>query len=436
MRWLDRLGAESGRGLFVLTFVYALSAGVLLQWVVLPLLLPGIHAGHGLLAKGDWVVFHQEADQMAQRIQQMGWAEWELRPGGNAPIGIAAIVYAITGIHEPWVVLPLNALLFALSAACLFRVFSSIAPPRLALFASLPFVLFPSAAMLYGQIHKDIYSISGSALIILVWVGFATKGLSAQGGQSGRILATALGAFLIWLVRPYLLKVVLVASSSVALLLAARVIMGRDGRGNDAFQWWLGLIACLGVLAIGANLPAAGGSGEISSAMTEHCPGLGDGVISNLVCRLDYARLGFAGQHQAGSNVDTGLNYRSLADVVEYVPRALQIGFLAPFPDMWSAQGVMPGAGLMRLLAGMEMMIAYVLLGGGGLLFMCNRGTRGVGLLIVLQAAIPLLILALVVCNIGTLYRMRYMYWHLFLGLGVIGWGMCIERLMGVGKQR
>jgi len=84
----------------------------------------------------------------------------------------------------------------------------------------------------------------------------------------------------------------------------------------------------------------------------------------------------------------------------------------------------------------MEMMIAYVLLGGGGLLFMCNRGTRGVGLLIVLQAAIPLLILALVVCNIGTLYRMRYMYWHLFLGLGVIGWGMCIERLMGVGKQR
>jgi len=69
MRWLDRLGAESGRELFVLTFVYALSAGVLLQWVVLPLLLPGIHAGHGLLAKGDWVVFHQEADQMAQRIQ-------------------------------------------------------------------------------------------------------------------------------------------------------------------------------------------------------------------------------------------------------------------------------------------------------------------------------------------------------------------------------
>ena len=157
MRWLDKLAAENGCGVFVLTYLYALLAGLLIQWVVLPFLLPGIHAGNGLLAGGDWVVFQQEAVRMAQRIQQDGWAAWALRPGGNAPIGIAASAYAMTGIHQPSVLLPINTLLFALGAACLFLTFSSIAPALLAVIACLPYVVFPSAAMLYGRKHKDVY---------------------------------------------------------------------------------------------------------------------------------------------------------------------------------------------------------------------------------------------------------------------------------------
>lgn len=132
MRWFDRLSAENGSGVFALVFAYALSVGSLIQWVVLPVLIPGIHAGNGLMAGGDWGVFHHEADSMAQRIQQAGWSAWELRPDGNAPIGIAAVAYAVTGIHQPSVLLPINALLFALGAACLFLTFSSIAPARLA----------------------------------------------------------------------------------------------------------------------------------------------------------------------------------------------------------------------------------------------------------------------------------------------------------------
>lgn len=435
MRWFDRLAAENGSGVFALTFVYALSVGLLIQWVVLPMLLPGIHAGHGLLAGGDWVVFHQEADLMAQRIQKMGWAAWELRPGGNAPIGIAAIVYAMTGIHQPWVVLPLNALLFALGAACLFLMFSGIAPPRVAFFASLPYVVFPSAAMLYGQIHKDVYSIAGSALIILVWVRFAARKPSSPGGTGGRILVTALGAFLIWLVRPYLIQVVLVASLSVVLVLAIQATLNRTGYDKRPVRWWLGLFACLGVLAVGASVPTGGAAGEGALAMPPPCPSTEDGAVANLVCRLNYARLGFAGQHHAGSNVDIGVNFRSLSDVAKYVPRALQIGLLAPFPDMWSAQGVMPGAGMMRRIAGVEMMIAYALLFGICLWFMCNRGLRGEGLLIVVQAVIPLLVLTLVVCNVGTLYRMRYGYWQLLLGLGAVGWGGCITALRQRAKR-
>ena len=37
-----------------------------------------------------------------------------------------------------------------------------------------------------------------------------------------------------------------------------------------------------------------------------------------------------------------------------------KIGYLAPFPDMWTAQGVNPGSGIMRKISGIEMLIAYV----------------------------------------------------------------------------
>lgn len=432
VRWLDRLSAENGSGVFASVFVYALSVGLLIQWVVLPVLLPGIHAGNGLLAGGDWVVFHHEASSMAQRIQQAGWPAWELRPGGNSPIGIAAVAYAITGIHQPWVLLPINALLFALGAACLFLMFSSIAPPRLAVIACLPYIVFPSAAMLYGQIHKDVYSIAGSALIILVWVRFAARDTPALGGAAGRILATAFGAFLIWLVRPYLLKVELLASISVVLILAAQAISIRTGSDRRSARWWFGVFASLGILIAVANIPSGGASGEGVMTMPWQCSGKEYGVISNLVCRLDQTRLGFAGQRHAGSNVDTEVSFRSLSDVVEYVPRALQIGLFAPFPEMWSGQGVMPGAGMMRRIAGAEMTVAYILLAGIGLWLISSRGMPGGGWLIILQVAIPILVLALVVCNVGALYRMRYGYWQILLGLGGVGWEVWIS---GLGRR-
>ncbi|HEV2594200.1 MAG TPA: hypothetical protein VGU01_03260, partial [Sphingomicrobium sp.] len=40
------------------TLVFATTVGLLVQWVILPALLPSLHAGHGLQAGGDWIGFH------------------------------------------------------------------------------------------------------------------------------------------------------------------------------------------------------------------------------------------------------------------------------------------------------------------------------------------------------------------------------------------
>lgn len=142
-------------------FLYVLLAGLLLQKVVLPL--TPWHAGHGLLAGGDWVWFHAAADQLAALIEESCWLHWELRPEGNAIIGIAAALYALSGIHEVWVVLPVNAALYAMSAVLLWHGMRMLTcKPEVALAALLPMFFFPSTAMIWGQIHKDVWVLAGA----------------------------------------------------------------------------------------------------------------------------------------------------------------------------------------------------------------------------------------------------------------------------------
>lgn len=121
------------------------------------------------------------------------------------------------------------------------------------------------------------------------------------------------------------------------------------------------------------------------------------------------------------------MEFHSAIDVVRYIPRALQIALFAPFPDMWGGgSGASPGAEHMRLVAGVEMAFTYFLLPGVLMVFM-RREFRCTTAVALIQATIPIVILALVVSNMGTLYRMRYAYLQLLNGLGLIGWVMWIQ---------
>ena len=78
--------------------------------------MPSLHTGNGLLKGGDWVEFHKIAIELAEKIHAEGWRNWELRPQLQAPSGIAVALYVVTGVEKPWIVLPLNSLLFAMGA--------------------------------------------------------------------------------------------------------------------------------------------------------------------------------------------------------------------------------------------------------------------------------------------------------------------------------
>lgn len=119
----------------------------------------------------------------------------------------------------------------------------------------------------------------------------------------------------------------------------------------------------------------------------------------------------------AGSNIDVDVQFFKATDVIFYIPRALQIGLLAPFPNQWLAER--SGFSLlMHRLAGIEMFFVYIALLFAPVAF-CFWYKKPE---LYLTAALPLgmiLTYALVVVNLGTLHRMRYGFLMTLVAIGV-----------------
>ena len=62
---------------------------------------------------------------------------------------------------------------------------------------------------------------------------------------------------------------------------------------------------------------------------------------------------------ESTSNIDRKISFRSPGDILRYMPRAIQIGLLAPFPRMWFSPGGASGR-VGRLIAGVETGLMYV----------------------------------------------------------------------------
>jgi hypothetical protein len=141
---------------------------------------------------------------------------------------------------------------------------------------------------------------------------------------------------------------------------------------------------------------------------------------SPLPARVSFLRHKFISSYPgAGSNIDTDVEFHSLADILLYLPRALMIGLFAPFPNMWFARGVQTGlAG--RLLSGFEMFLIYVIEALAAFAIWRRRDRLPAWLLLLISLA-GMLALGLVVANLAALYRMRYGFWLLLIVLGAEG---------------
>lgn len=132
----------------------------------------------------------------------------------------------------------------------------------------------------------------------------------------------------------------------------------------------------------------------------------------------------------AKSNIDADMRFSSAKDVLVYLPRAAQVGVLAPFPNMWFTDGASKASRMFRLIAAAETLAMYIALLGIALsLILIVSGQINIGLdrYVALIALIGFSgvwvgVYALATGNIGSLYRVRVPIMLLWMAMGLCCW--------------
>ena len=420
--------------LWVVFFCYAICAALIFQKLLLPLV-PSLHAGGGLLSN-DSVYFDSVATKLAESIHLHGWSSWQLFPanGASGNVAILGALYAFFG-HDPTLIIPINAAIHALGGVLIFlltRELSNKTPigNYAGVIAATLFVIFPSALNWYGQIHKDGYAIAGTLLILLTWVK-AVQGQCNTRDWIVLALQHAFGLALIASVRPYSLKLLLVATLIPLLVTAIAALM----RHQLKHKIKLFVFFALSVLILISLIKIIPDSAQVGDSYQnwQGKPGdtwewqnafwLPDNIEKyiELVSRTRAGMITYGLHEKAKSMIDENVTPHNISEVTLYLPRALQIGVLAPFPISWFTN-----ISMTRLVAAGEMFIYYLCFPGIFLLLLYNR--KPAVLVAIYFACFFLLVYGFTTANLGTLYRVRYAYLFVMLALGLLGWFTWLDK--------
>lgn len=411
----NKLGTSAG--MFAVAFVYVLLTGVFVQFLVLPYLFPELHAGDGLLKGMDTVDFHHQALKLLAQMNIKGWSVWSLRPDGmNSPPGIMAVMYYLL-VPKPYVLLLLNGLLWGITAATWFAILTRIFPEngKWSAVAVLLIIILPSSWQWTTQFLKDTISIAGFSLVFFAFIQSVVMRDKDDIAKWLRHVGVPLlfGGALIWLVRPYILQLLVAGSFSALVVVCLAFLLRRVPPRLVMTTTAVAVVTLL--LSLEGNYIFLVND-QRHDRLTLKMPSSSSSsssFLDNGVFRLQTIRDGYClTKDRVGSSIDCDVKMSNVADAIAYLPRALQIGLLSPFPSSWFAKAKTPGGGQMRMIAGGEMLIAYLIFSSTLMLLIRRKVRLSLPLLMgVVYLLIPLLIETYANPEVGTLYRMRYIFW-------------------------
>ena len=478
-----------------IAFLYTCVVSVFIQFLLLPYLLPHLHAGGGLfLGCPDCIGFNQIAVNMAEKIKTAGWGAWEFRPQSHTIAGMASAIYALTW-SKLWVLIPLNAVLHASAFLVLFQLINLFIDDKNRSFlCALPFLIFPSNLQWTSQLHKDGFSILGILLFLQGIISLSR--LENWRERNWHIIiirsfaCCIAGIALIWFVRPFMLTMI---RFFTALLFSFLIAFFSIRTLRSILSWQKTLFTFVSFLIIFFILSQVNvkfGSGDLlespkfsgpvfplkehvaqkisvpetqksavytttlitASPLKEHVAQKISVLetqieshwkrsswlplfIENKVYSLAQARKGFRfSGYEAKSNIDHNFGFNSVESMLIYLPRAAQIVLFAPFPNQWFTENNSSGSSFMHRISAFEMTVTYFTL--IFLPFAIWFWRRRIEIWVIFLFCIyMMLIYGLVICNIGTLYRMRYVYIMTLLGLGIAGFFVFLDKLIIRRKQ-
>jgi len=341
----------------------------LVQLFILPILFPSAHWGDGLMVGGDWIQFHKEGIEIAEKVKEHGWSAWSLTHpvSGQAMSGIAGLFYALTGIKKPWVLLFYNAFLHATAGLILFYLLILLEiPKKLAVIISIPFVVFPTSFTWVTQIHKDGLYILGMYSTFLAFALAFSKNIKHN---ILGLLSGILGVSLFYLVRREYAFTIIHYFYLLFIFLTFVLIMIRlIQRKKEELKLTLRSMVILSLVVIFINF--------IKSTQTqeEHQvqqiqqtqwwywdPYISD-KIEAMFYNLAVWRNEIWSKYLAGHKgaIDEDVKFRSVMDFIEYTPRALQVGFFSPFPNFWFTEGSTTGGTIARYITPFEAIYFYI----------------------------------------------------------------------------
>jgi hypothetical protein len=330
----------------------------------------------------------------------------------------------------------LNLIYYLIILVLAFRISRIVFNDRTALMAAAAIAIWPSFLLHTTQLLRDPLLI-GSFLLLILNI---TLCLKKDYGWLKGILAGACGTAALGLIRivrlpmwSLLWPVILAA----VLLLAVELIRRqRLSHGNLVFA--VMLIAAMLILPLFQNQfhnqQIVKGPRTISPEEVQKLP-VGDQIATRRQgFELSLDSSGDVVASQAGSDIDHGVRFSGPGDILRHIPRALALGFFAPFPNMWLATGKQVGGGG-RLLSGFETLLSYMVecLALMGLWHKRKQVSAWFLALVVTLGAVAL---GLVVANIGALFRLRYPFWILLIICGAGGADYLVRRRdQGVGTN-
>jgi hypothetical protein len=332
-------------------------------------------------------------------------------------------------VADPLSFAPINSLIWAINICCVYKIVNQLFPDRrrLAIVTALTFGLLPSYFLHTTQLLKDPLYIMG--ILLMFW---GCIDLLSVRRTIGSVFLLSLGVLIAYLNRTYILEPLICLS-----LLAAIFELWQTRRAWGQAGLAILIIAGLGVYCYIQRpeiqiQPLSGQQGHIQpkpqpkAEIPTNSRNRNGHAVSKLVekgvGKISYLRERYIRKYpNAGTNIDTNVHFRSLADILAYIPRATLVGFLAPFPLHWFEDAKTAGRAS-RLVAGLEMVVWYVLL-VGFLYFLVTGPVDLYSRVWMLVYTLSLVLLtALVVTNIGALYRMRFVYFLPILIGGLEGW--------------
>ena len=391
-------------------------------------LLPSVFDQHGtgLTFAIDGTSYRELASQLATALQTDGFSGWSAI---KAPLHcrLYSLLFATIGRllgHNILAAEPLNLIYYLGILSCVYLLGREIFNERAAVVAATIVAVWPSFLFHSTQFIRDTFAIFCLLALLFVLTLVLRREFSWRAAAGAGVAGVTLTA-LFWVLRGNMWNVVVVAVTITIVFLAWRMWRVDKVLAPNLIVI---LVVIIAMLTVPSRLESTGLPGvrspttplaiPVATSDRQNPPvrqvRTNEGILSLILKQVGQRRAAFSTYRAQESNIDSHVQLKTSDDVLRFLPRASVIGFFAPFPRMWFQTGSYGRAG--RLLSGAETFVMYFLYAAAALCVWRYRRRLEVGL-VFLVATIGTIALGLVVANAGALYRLRYVFWILFIVL-------------------